>query len=147
MDTRTKILRLDRALELLAELAADGKRIAVAMGWFDVLRSSHTQALAGALAGALGGALSAERPSADVLAVAVFADGGDDGSGGGRTLLDESSRAQLAAALAVVDYVVICERSEVEGLRSAAASPVVVDAEALATGNVVDDVLRRHGKL
>lgn len=146
MDTRTKILRLDRALELLAELAADGKRIAVAMGWFDVLRSSHTQALAGALAGARGGALSAERPSADVLAVAVFADGGDDG-GGGRPLLDESSRAQLAAALAVVDYVVICERSEVEGLRSAAGSPVVVDAEALATGNVVDDVLRRHGKL
>lgn len=143
MDTRKKILRLDRALELLAELAADGKRIAVAMGWFDVLRSSHTEALAGAL----GGALSAERPSADVLAVAVFADGGDDGSGGGRTLLDESSRAQLAAALAVVDYVVICERSEVEGLRSAAGSPVVVDAEALATGNVVDDVLRRHGKL
>ena len=143
MDTRTKILRLDRALELLAELAADGKRIAVAMGWFDVLRSSHTEALAGALGGALSGAGSA----ADVLAVAVFADGGDDGSGGGRTLLDESSRAQLAAALAVVDYVVICERSEVEGLRSAAASPVVVDAEALATGNVVDDVLRRHGKL
>lgn len=143
MDTREKILRLDRALELLAELAADGKRVAVAMGWFDVLRSSHTDALAGAL----GGALSGERPSADVLAVAVFADGGDDGSGGGRTLLDESSRAQLAAALAVVDYVVICDRSEVEGLRSAAGSPVVVDAEALATGNLVDDVLRRHGKL
>lgn len=143
MDTRTKILRLDQALELLAELAADGKRIAVAMGWFDVLRSSHTQALAGALAGARGGALSGERPSADVLAVAVFA----DGSGGGRALLDESSRAQLAAALAVVDYVVICDRSAVEGLRSAAGSPVVVDAEALATGNVVDDVLRRHGKL
>ena len=143
MDTREKILRLDRALELLAELAADGKRVAVAMGWFDVLRSSHTEALAGAR----GGALSGARPSADVLAVAVFADGGDDGSGGGRTLLDESSRAQLAAALAVVDYVVICERSEVEGLRSAAGSPVVVDAEALATGNVVDDVLRRHGKL
>ena len=143
MDTRKKILRLDQALELLGKLAADGKRIAVAMGWFDVLRSSHTEALAGALGGALSGAGSA----ADVLAVAVFADGGDDGSGGGRTLLDESSRAQLAAALAVVDYVVICDRSEVEGLRSAAGSPVVVDAEALATGNVVDDVLRRHGKL
>ena len=142
MDTREKILRLDQALELLAELAADGKRIAVAMGWFDVLRSSHTEALAGAL----GGTLSGARPAADVLAVAVFADGGDDG-GDGRTLLDESSRAQLAAALAVVDYVVICDRSEVEGLRSAAGSRVVVDAEALATGNVVDDVLRRHGKL
>ncbi len=138
MDTREKILRLDQALEVLGKLAADGKRIAVAMGWFDVLRSSHTEALAGAL----GGALSGERPAADVLAVVVFADGG-----GGRTLLDESSRAQLAAALAVVDYVVICDRSEVEGLRSAAGSPVVVDAEALATGNVVDDVLRRYGKL
>lgn len=138
MDTREKILRLDQALELLGKLAADGKRIAVAMGWFDVLRSSHTEALAGALGGALIGA----RPAADVLAVAVFADGG-----GGRTLLDQSSRAQLAAALAVVDYVVICDRSEVEGLRSAAGSPVVVDAEALATGNVVDDVLRRYGKL
>ena len=93
MDTREKILRLAQALELLAELAADGKRIAVAMGWFDVLRSSNTEALAGAL----GGTLSGARPAADVLAVAVFADGGDDG-GGGRTLLDESSRAQLASA-------------------------------------------------
>lgn len=81
MDTRTKILSVDEACERLA-----GRDLTLAVGYFDVLRSAHIRDLA--------------NPSG-VLLVAV------------RTcpdaILPDRARAELAAALRMVDYVVIVD--------------------------------------
>ena len=85
--------------ELDALVAADraaGKSFAFANGCFDILHVGHVRYIAGAAA------------EADRLIVAV----NDDGvvaelKGPGRPVLDASARAELAAALRGVDYVVI----------------------------------------
>ena len=85
--------------ELLARVRADraaGRTVAFANGCFDVLHVGHARYLAGAAA------------LADRLVVAV----NDDASvaalkGPGRPLQTASDRAELLAAFAVVDYVVV----------------------------------------
>ena len=85
--------------ELVAQLARDrrqGRTIAFANGCFDLLHVGHVRYLQGA------------RAEADRLVVAVNADASVRGlKGPGRPILDERARAELVAALACVDYVVI----------------------------------------
>src|SRR5688500_15651496 len=84
---------------LVAAVAADhaaGRTIAFANGCFDILHVGHTRYL------------TASAEEADVLIVAI----NDDDSvrrlkGEGRPVLPAAARAELVAALACVDYVVI----------------------------------------
>jgi rfaE bifunctional protein nucleotidyltransferase chain/domain len=96
----------------LARLVADdrraGRTIALANGCFDVLHVGHVRYLAGA-------AMQADR-----LIVAV----NDDGSvralkGEGRPIMDETARAEMIAALRMVDYVVLFPERSVERLLNA----------------------------
>jgi hypothetical protein len=82
-------------------------------------------------------ALTAAKTPGRPLVVALAAD-----SYGGPYPLDEGSRAQLVAALAVVDHVVICDQPETERLVAAAGS--AVDLEAQVGRDVIADVLERH---
>jgi rfaE bifunctional protein nucleotidyltransferase chain/domain len=80
----------------LAELKAQGKRIAFANGHFDLLHVGHLRYL------------RAARAEGDVLVVAV----NDDASvarlkGPGRPLVPAAERAELLAALEPVDFVVV----------------------------------------
>lgn len=83
-------------VEAVARDRAAGRTIALANGCFDILHVGHVRYLQGAAA------------EADRLIVAV----NDDGSvarlkGAGRPVLPDSDRAEIVAALAGVDYVVV----------------------------------------
>lgn len=94
--------------QLAAALAADrreGRTVAFANGCFDLLHVGHVRYLQGAKA------------EADRLVVAVNADDSVRGlKGPGRPILDEHARAELVAALACVDYVVIFSDATVDRL-------------------------------
>ncbi len=88
MDTRGKILDAAQGRRLLAGRTGPSARVVV--GWFDPLLASHAARLC-ELA-----------PDGDGLLVAVLADPPEP-------LLAARARAELVAALAVVDYVVLAE--------------------------------------
>jgi rfaE bifunctional protein nucleotidyltransferase chain/domain len=124
--------------ELVTRVAADrsaGRTIALANGCFDILHVGHIRYLEGA---------SAE---ADRLVVAI----NDDASvralkGEGRPILPGAARAELVAALRVVDYVVLFGDLTVERLLRL----ITPDAHCKGTDYTVDsvperDVVRSYG--
>src|SRR5690606_19659915 len=84
-------------------------------------------------------ALAAAKAPGRALVVALAAD-----AYGGPYPLDERSRAQLAAALDAVDYVVICDQPETERLAAAAGPDATVDLESRVGRDIISDVLERH---
>lgn len=99
------VLTAEQLVEAVARDRAAGRMIALANGCFDLLHVGHIRYLQGA----------AEQ--ADRLIVAV----NDDPSvaalkGAGRPILPAADRAELVAALRVVDYVVVFGEATVERL-------------------------------
>jgi len=91
-----KLLPLDRAVEVVATLKRQGKRVVFTNGCFDLLHPGHTRYLAEA------------RRLGDALLVAVNSDRSVRAlKGPGRPVLPERERAEILAALACVDYVTI----------------------------------------
>ncbi len=129
MDTRAKIVDASVISDLLAR-NSNGARWVVARGWFDVLRSSHCRSLA-----------RLKAPGSK-LAVLVRAD-----SESRPAMLEQSSRAQLVAALAVVDYVVICDGTQAGLLAEAWKMDAIVDIDESFRDDLVDEVVRRHRPL
>jgi len=104
-DTRSKILSRDALKREIEQRKARGEKIVFANGCFDILHVGHARYLAGAKA------------EGDVLVVGVNSDASERGNKGeGRPILPESARAELVAALAPVDYVVIFGEPNVEPL-------------------------------
>lgn len=102
---RDKIVSRERLVEILAKEKHNGRHIVFANGCFDTLHAGHVRYLEGA------------RQEGTVLVVGVNADSSvRDLKGSGRPILDENTRAQLVAALRVVDYVVIFSEPNVEAL-------------------------------
>jgi len=126
MDTRTKILRLEQALEVAAQLRREGRGLRLAVGGFDVLQASHAEFL------------SALRSDGDALLVAVF----DDASLG-RPVLAEQARAQLVAALRAVDYVLVWPESRLGELREQL-QVARIEPVPRAGRNIIGEVLERH---
>jgi bifunctional ADP-heptose synthase (sugar kinase/adenylyltransferase) len=126
MDTRTKILRLDQALEAAAQFRRQGRRLHLAAGAFDVLQAAHAEFLSGL------------RSDGDALFVAVY----DDGSLG-QPVLSEPARAQLVAALRAVDYVLIWPESRLGELRDQFQVDRI-EPVPLAGRNIIGEVLDRH---
>jgi len=122
MDTRTKIVSPDA---LLGELS--GEPWTLAIGRFPALTAEHAAAL--------------ERTAQldGLLAVAVAADSWD-----GPYPLDERSRAQLVAAVAGVDRVVICDHPAAERLQELGRPAAVIEIEVLVKRDIVADVIARH---
>ncbi len=121
LDTREKIVSVE-------DLRSDGSATAVAQGRFDVLTADHCSVLA------------ALREAGVERLIAIV----EPDSENAPTLLDESSRAQLAAALAAVDRVVICDRPAADALIAALGPVRVVDVESQVRRDIAADVLRRH---
>ena len=91
-----KLLPLDRAVEAVAELKRQGKRVVFTNGCFDLLHPGHTRYLEEA------------RKLGDALLVAVNSDRSVRAlKGPGRPILPENERAEILAALECVDYVTI----------------------------------------
>jgi rfaE bifunctional protein nucleotidyltransferase chain/domain len=89
----------------LAELAARGRRIAFANGHFDLLHVGHLRYL------------RAAKAAGDVLVVAVNGDASVERlKGPGRPLVPAAERAELLAALAPVDFVIVFDEDSPAGL-------------------------------
>ncbi len=105
MDSRAKILGRDESRTCLEGHRRRGQRIVLANGCFDVLHVGHARYLEGA------------KREGDVLIVAVNSDASvQQLKGQGRPILPEKARAELVAAFAAVDYVVIFGEPNVEAL-------------------------------
>jgi D-beta-D-heptose 7-phosphate kinase/D-beta-D-heptose 1-phosphate adenosyltransferase len=91
-----KILTLERAFEVVADLKRRGKRVVFTNGCFDLLHPGHTRYLAEA------------RKLGDALIVAVNSDRSVQAlKGSERAIQPEAERAEILAALRAVDYVTI----------------------------------------
>ncbi len=91
-----KVLDLDAARAVAEAARASGRRVVLANGCFDLLHVGHVRYLAGA------------RALGDVLIVGLNSDAAVRRlKGPGRPVVPAAERAELVAALAVVDHVVV----------------------------------------
>jgi len=101
-------LPLAEAARLAAGWRAEGRRVVLANGCFDLLHVGHVRYL------------DAARRLGDVLVVAVNGDASVRRlKGSGRPLMPAEERAEILAALTPVDAVVIFEEDSVEGVIAA----------------------------
>jgi len=105
MDSSQKILGRHELRERLAGHRARGEKIVLTNGCFDMLHAGHVRYL------------QAARAEGDLVVVGVNADSSVGAlKGAGRPVLSEAARAALVAGLAAVNYVVIFDEPNVEGL-------------------------------
>ena len=129
MNTRSKILSRTDLRTRLVQHRASGKQIVLANGCFDILHAGHVRYLEGA------------RREGDVLVVAINSDASVCGlKGPGRPILSAQARAELVAALAAVDYVVIFDEPDVRALLR----DLHPDVHAKGTDYTVDTVPERE---
>jgi rfaE bifunctional protein nucleotidyltransferase chain/domain len=103
-----KITTLASLTAPLRDAKMAGKRVALANGVFDLLHVGHIRYLEGAKA------------LADVLVVAINSDASTRAvKGPGRPVVPEAERAEVVAALACTDYVVIFDQPDVRGVIAA----------------------------
>ncbi len=100
-----KILRRDEADVVPARLRESGKRLVLTNGCFDVLHVGHVRYL------------RAARALGDALMVAINSDRSVRAlKGPGRPINHEGERAEMLAALSVVDYVVVFDEDSPRAL-------------------------------
>lgn len=129
MSARDKILTLGLLQARLEEHRRRGQHIVLANGCFDVLHVGHTRYLAGA------------RQEGDVLVVGVNSDASERRlKGPDRPFLPQEARAELVAALAGVDYVLVFDEADVENLLRA----IRPDVHAKGTDYTLESVPERE---
>ncbi len=129
MDTREKIVSaaaIERRFSSTDPSAAPAP--VVAKGWFDILRPEHGHRLAEA------------REAGAALVVIVYADENPQG-----TVLDQRTRAELAAGLEAADAAVICDQTEADPLARSWGARKVVDIDQPPLPDLAAEVLRRQG--
>jgi rfaE bifunctional protein nucleotidyltransferase chain/domain len=105
MDTRAKIMDRGAVAQCIRDEKVRGHSVVLTNGCFDILHAGHVRYLEGA------------KREGDVLVVGINSDGSVRKlKGAGRPILPEEARAELVAALRVVDYVLIFSEDNVEQL-------------------------------
>ena len=105
MSTRDKVTGLAQVVEQRERWRAEGRTVALANGIFDLLHVGHVRYLEGA------------RALADHLVVAVNSDASTRAyKGPGRPHIPEAERAELVAALACTDRVLVFDEPNVRAL-------------------------------
>ena len=125
MDTRQKIIELQRALALVGDLRARG--VKVVTGYFDVIVAEHVRRLR-------------EIKNGSAALVVVVLDPPEP-------LLAAIARAELVAALGMVDYVVPADEQAARALLSHFTTSEIVreeSADLLRARRLSDHVKRRH---
>ena len=126
----------DAAAAWAAEQRAAGRRVVFTNGVFDLLHPGHTRYLADA------------RSEGDVLVVAVNSDRSvrAQNKGTDRPITPEAERAEILAALAVVDAVVIFDEDTPHAIVSAVQPDVLVKGADWGADNIVGrDVVEARG--
>ena len=125
----SNILNRDALIKVVADARANGKRIVMANGCFDILHVGHTRYLRGA------------RELGDLLVVGVNSDAQVAiQKGAGRPIVPALERAELIAALESVSYVTIFDEPTVEELLLA----LKPDVHAKGTDYTIDTVPERE---
>lgn len=129
MNTRSKILERGELQQRLEGHRRNSQKVVLANGCFDILHAGHVRYLQGA------------RREGDVLVVGVNSDSSMSGlKGSGRPILAAGDRAELVAALGVVDYVVVFDEGDVGALLR----ELRPDVHAKGTDYTPDTVPERH---
>jgi D-beta-D-heptose 7-phosphate kinase/D-beta-D-heptose 1-phosphate adenosyltransferase len=130
-----KILPLDRLQALLGRRRRAGQRIVMTNGCFDLLHPGHVASLQEA------------RRQGDLLVVGLNSDRSvRELKGEGRPIIDQQGRAEMLAALACVDYVVIFDEASVAGLVERLLPDVLVKAAQYSAEQVVGhEIVLAHG--
>ena len=126
----------DAAAAWAADQRAAGRRVVFTNGVFDLLHPGHTRYLADA------------RREGDVLVVAVNSDRSvrAQNKGSDRPITPEAERAEMLAALAVVDAVVIFDEDTPHAIVSAVQPDVLVKGADWGADNIVGrDVVEARG--
>lgn len=133
--TGHKILSIDQLLGQLKRLRQSGRRIAMTNGCFDLLHPGHVASLQEA------------RRHGDCLIVGLNSDRTvRQIKGPRRPVIDQEGRAQMLAALACVDYVVIFDDTSVEGLIGQVLPDVLVKSDQYTAEQVVGhQIVTAHG--
>ena len=129
MDTRNKILSVPSAIETACRAKQQGRKLTVVTGYFDVLGSAHVRDLAGVRRNTGDGVL---------LVVLLPRD---------RALLQPRGRAEMVAALSVVDYVVTAGEDSIESFLSGLPADEVISrqtADEEQTRLLMEHVYSRH---
>jgi rfaE bifunctional protein nucleotidyltransferase chain/domain len=128
-DSREKIVDRGTLVQRLKKEREQGRRVVLANGCFDILHVGHVRYLADA------------KREGDVLVVALNSDASVQSiKGPGRPILSDAARAQLVAALGVVDYVTIFDEPDVTELLRA----LRPDVHAKGTDYTVETVPERE---
>lgn len=123
---KEKILPIERLEEELRRRRRSGQRIAMTNGCFDLLHPGHVNSLDYA------------RRQGDCLVVGLNSDRSvRELKGSGHPIIPERDRAEMLAALACVDYIVIFDDPSVEGLVRTVAPDVLVKSAEYAPEEVV----------
>lgn len=133
-----KIRPLEEAVAWAEQARRAGKTVALANGVFDLLHVGHVRYLQGA------------KRLADVLVVAVNSDASTRAyKGPGRPVFPEAERAELVAALACVDHVVVFDEPDVRAILRALKPDVHVKGTDYTEDTVPerDEVLAYGGKV
>jgi D-beta-D-heptose 7-phosphate kinase/D-beta-D-heptose 1-phosphate adenosyltransferase len=133
-----KILPLDELRALLGHRRQAGERIVMTNGCFDLLHPGHVASLQEA------------RKQGDLLVVGLNSDRSVRAiKGEGRPIIDQQGRAEMLAALACVDYVVIFDETSVAGLVGRLLPDVLVKAAQYSVRQVVghEIVLAQGGQV
>jgi D-glycero-beta-D-manno-heptose 1-phosphate adenylyltransferase len=110
-----KVVSLSTLLQVLAPRRATGERVAMTNGTFDLMHVGHLRSL------------EAARATADLLVVGVNSDASVRSyKAPNRPVVPEAERAEVVAALACVDYVVLFEEPTAERLLEAIRPDVYV---------------------
>jgi bifunctional ADP-heptose synthase (sugar kinase/adenylyltransferase) len=117
LDTREKILTQAEAVATARRLHQEGRAVILVTGWFDPVLAGHARRLEALL----------DR-SAPVMVVVIDPP---------RPILPSRARAELVAALRVVDYVVLPETGRLEDLLAQ------LEAAEIVRGEVADEELTR----
>ena len=105
MSTSHKVRRLEQVVEERARWRAEGKTVALANGVFDLIHVGHVRYLEGA------------KELADYLVVAVNSDASTRAyKGPGRPHIPEGERAEMVAALACTDRVLLFDEPNVRNI-------------------------------
>jgi D-beta-D-heptose 7-phosphate kinase/D-beta-D-heptose 1-phosphate adenosyltransferase len=133
-----KILSQEQLDLTLRQLRMSGKRVVMTNGCFDLLHPGHVASLQEA------------RKLGDCLLVAVNSDQSvRELKGEGRPIIDQQGRAEMLAAMACVDYVVVFDDVSVQGLVERVQPDVLVKADQYHLDQIVgyQAVLGRGGKV